>query len=204
MKGTSGRDSDDRIESRMDGPGEVTIWLERWSKGETAALDRLTPLVYEQLRKVALGLLRDERSDHTLQPTALVHEVFLRLVNLHKVALNDRVHFYTFAAKLMRRILIDHARSLQAVKRGLAWDRIPLNPELCWVGGAGEEGLDLSRAMDELESTDAQKARALELRYFLGCTVEETAGLLGVSGSTVDREVRFSLAWLHQRLGEAM
>jgi len=187
----------------MDGPGEVTLWLERWSKGEAAALDRLTPLVYEQLRKVAIGLLRNERSDHTLQPTALVHEVFLQLVNLQKITLNDRVHFYTFAARVMRRILIDHARKVNAAKRGLDWDRIPLNPELCWVGAAGEECLDLSRAIDELESTDVQKARALELRYFLGCTVEETAGLLGISGSTVDREVRFSLAWLHQRLGES-
>ncbi len=187
----------------MDGPGEVTIWLERWSKGEAAALDRLTPLVYEQLRKVAIGLLHEERSDHTLQPTALVHEVFLQLVNIHKVALNDRAHFYTFAAKLMRRILIDHARKVKAAKRGLDWDRIPLNPELCWVGSAGEESLDLSRAIDELEATDVQKARALELRFFLGCTVEETAGLLSISPSTVDRDVRFSLAWLHQRLGEA-
>jgi RNA polymerase sigma factor (TIGR02999 family) len=187
----------------MEGPGEVTIWLDRWSKGEPAALDQLAPLVYEQLRRVADGLLHNERSDHTLQPTALVHEVFLQLVNLHSVTLNDRVHFYTFAAKLMRRILIDHARRMKTAKRGLAWDRIPLNAELCWVGGAGEEGLDLSLAMDELEATDTQKARALELRYFLGCTVEETAGLLGISRSTVDRDLRFSLAWLHQRLAQA-
>ena len=187
----------------MEGPGEVTIWLDRWSKGEAAALDQLAPLVYEQLRQVADGLLHHERADHTLQPTALVHEVFLQLVNLHRINLNDRVHFYTFAAKLMRRILIDHARRLKTAKRGLAWTRIPLNAELCWVGGVDEEGLDLSRAMDELEATDWQKARALELRYFLGCTVEETAALLGISRSSVDRDVRFSLAWLHQRLAEA-
>jgi RNA polymerase sigma factor (TIGR02999 family) len=187
----------------MDGPGEVTVWLDRWSQGDAAALDQLAPLVYEQLRKVADGLLHNERSNHTLQPTALVHEVFLQLVGIHRVTLNDRVHFYTFAAKLMRRILIDHARRLKSAKRGLAWDRIPLNPELCWVGAPGEESLDLSLAMDELEATDAAKARALELRYFLGCTVEETAGLLGVSRSSVDRDVRFSLAWLHQRLAES-
>jgi RNA polymerase sigma factor (TIGR02999 family) len=185
----------------MEAPGEVTLWLDRWSQGEPAALDQLAPLVYDQLHKVADGLLHRERPEHTLQPTALVHEVFLQLVNLHRVNLNDRVHFYTFAAKLMRRILIDHARRLKAVKRGLAWDRIPLNAELCWVSPEGEETLDLSRALDELEATDAPKARAMELRYFLGCTVEETAALLGSSRSTVDRDVRFSLAWLHQRLG---
>lgn len=187
----------------MDAPGEVTVWLDRWSKGEAAALDQLAPLVYEQLHRVADGLLHNERSDHTLQPTALVHEVFLQLVNLHRVTLNDRAHFYTFAAKLMRRILIDHARRLKAAKRGLAWNRIPLNEELCWVGGVGEETLDISRAMDELEATDVQKARAVELRYFLGCTVEETAGILGTSRSTVDRDLRFSLAWLHQRMSAA-
>ncbi len=192
---------DDKI-GPVDGPGEVTVWLERWSKGEAEALDQLTPLVYDQLRRVADGLLHRERLDHTLQPTALIHEVFLRLVSLHRIALNDRVHFFTFAAKLMRRILIDHARRMKAAKRGLALDRVPLNAELCWVGPAGEEALDLSLALDELEATDVEKARALELRYFLGCTVEETAGLLGVSPSSVDRDVRFSLAWLHQRLGE--
>jgi RNA polymerase sigma factor (TIGR02999 family) len=187
----------------MDGPGEVTLWLERWSKGEAVALDQLTPLVYDQLRKVADGLLHNERPEHTLQPTALVHEVFLQLVNLHRVALNDRAHFFTFAAKLMRRILIDHARRLKAAKRGLALDRIPLNAELAWVGAREEETLDLSLALDELEALDVEKARSLELRYFLGCTVEETAGLLGVSPSSVDRDVRFSLAWLHERLGES-
>lgn len=187
----------------MDGPGEVTIWLERWSKGEPAALEQLTPLVYDQLRRVADGLLNKERFDHTLQPTALVNEVFLQLLNVHRVALNDRVHFYTFAAKLMRRILVDHARRLKAAKRGLDLDRIPLNAELCWVGPAEEDTLDLSLALDELEEADEEKARALELRYFLGCTVEETASLLAVSPSTIDRDVRFSLAWLHNRLCES-
>jgi RNA polymerase sigma factor (TIGR02999 family) len=187
----------------MDGPGEVTIWLDRWSKGETEALDRLAPLVYDQLRKVANGLLHNERSDHTLQPTALVNEVFLQLVNFHRISLGDRAHFFAFAAKLMRRILIDYARRLKTAKRGVALDRIPLNAELCWVSPSGENNLDLALALDELEATDSGKARAVEMRYFLGCTVEETAGLLGVSASTIDRDVRFSLAWLHERLGES-
>lgn len=190
----------------MDGganPGEITLWLERWAQGQPAALDRLAPLVYEQLRTIADGLIRGERSGHTLQPTALVHEAFQQLLNLHKVNLNDRVHFFTFAAKLMRRILIDHARRTKAEKRGGDFGRIPLNPELAWVGGMNEESLDLTTALEELESLDSTKARALELRYFLGCTVEETATLLGVSPSSIDRSIRFSLAWLHERLHPA-
>jgi RNA polymerase sigma factor (TIGR02999 family) len=183
-----------------DHPGDVTLWLDRWAKGEPAALDHLAPLVYDQLRRIADGLLHGERADHTLQPTALVHEVFGQLLNLNKVAMNDRAHFFTFASKLMRRILIDHARRLSAAKRGLALDRVPLNPELCWVGPRGEETLDLSLALEELEALDEERARAVELRYFLGCTVEETAGLLGVSPSSIDRSLRFSLAWLHERL----
>jgi RNA polymerase sigma factor (TIGR02999 family) len=187
----------------MDGvanSGDVTLWLERWGQGEPAALDELAPLVYDQLRAIADGLIRGERSDHTLQPTALVHEAYQQLLNLHKVSLNDRAHFFTFAAKLMRRILIDHARRTKAEKRGGEFGRVPLNPELAWVGAPNEASLDLSTALEELESLDRARARALELRYFLGCTVEETANLLGLSPSSVDRSIRFSLAWLHDRL----
>jgi RNA polymerase sigma factor (TIGR02999 family) len=181
-------------------PGDVTLWLERWGQGEPAALDQLAPLVYDQLRVIADGLLRGERSDHTRQQTALVHEAFQQLLNLHQVSLNDRGHFFTFAAKLMRRILIDHARRMKAEKRGGEFGRIPLNPELAWVGALNEESLDLSTALEELESLDQAKGRALELRYFLGCTVEETAALLSLSPSSIDRSIRFSLAWLHNRL----
>jgi RNA polymerase sigma factor (TIGR02999 family) len=184
-------------------PGEVTLWLARWGQGEPAALDQLAPLVYDQLRAIADGLLRGERSDHTLQATALVHEAFEQLLHIHKVSLNDRAHFYTFAAKLMRRILIDHARRMKADKRGGDFGRIPLNSELAWVGALHEETLDLSTALEELESLDGAKARALEMRYFLGCTVEETANLLGLSPSSIDRSIRFSLAWLHERLHPA-
>ncbi|HEV2444643.1 MAG TPA: sigma-70 family RNA polymerase sigma factor, partial [Candidatus Sulfopaludibacter sp.] len=110
------------------------------------------------------------------------------------------VHFYTFAARLMRRILIDHARRWRAEKRGMRLDRVPLNDELAWVDRRAEESLDLSTALEELESLDAQKAKVVELRYFLGCTVPEIAALLNVSPSTIDRALRFSLAWLHDRL----
>jgi RNA polymerase sigma factor (TIGR02999 family) len=185
---------DDRAES-----GEVTGWLEQWAQGEPAALDQLAPLVYDQLRRIADNLLRNEAPDHTLQPTALVSETFLRLIELHKVTLNDRSHFFAFAAKLMRRVLIDHARRAKAAKRSLP-GRLPLDSELGWTESINEQSLDLSTALEELEALDATGVRALELRYFLGCTGEETAALLGLSASTIDRSLRFSLAWLHSRL----
>jgi RNA polymerase sigma factor (TIGR02999 family) len=181
-------------------PGEVTGWLERWAGGEPAALDHLAPLVYDQLRQIAEGLLHNERADHTLQATALVHETFKQLLGVRKITLNDRAHFYTFAAKLMRRLLIDHARRWRAAKRGIDFTRVPLNPELAWVNPATEEVLDLSAALEELESLDAQRVRAVELHYFLGCTITETAALLNTSPSTIDRALRFSLAWLRARL----
>jgi RNA polymerase sigma factor (TIGR02999 family) len=179
--------------------GEVTAWLERWAQGEPAALDQLAPLVYDQLRAIAINLLSNERADHTLQPTALVNETFLKLLGLHKLSLNDRSHFFAFAAKLMRRVLIDHARRLKTEKRALP-EHLPLDSELGWTASTDEQSLDLSTALEEFEALDATKTRALELRYFLGCTVEETAALLGLSASTVDRNLRFSLAWLHSRL----
>jgi RNA polymerase sigma-70 factor, ECF subfamily len=179
--------------------GEVTVWLQQWAQGEPAALDHLAPLVFDQLRTIADNLLRNEARDHTLQPTALVSEAFLKLLEVHKVSLNDRSHFFAFAARLMRRILIDHARRLKAGKRSVA-GRLPLDSELAWTDSLDERSLDLSAALEELETLDAVAVRALELRYFLGCTGEETAALLGVSGSSIDRSLRFSLAWLHDRL----
>ena len=183
-----------------EGPGDVTALLRLWSEGEAAALDRMTPLVYDQLRAVAKGLLRSERPGHTLQATALVNEAFEKLLHVQRLNLNDRIHFFAFAAKLMRRILIDHARRMKTAKRGQLLARVPLNPEVGWVGPMEAENLDLAAALEELESLDAQKARAVELRYFLGCSINEIAELLETSPSTVDRNVRFSLAWLRQRL----
>lgn len=183
-----------------DGPGEITLLLDGWARGDSSAMDQLAPLVYDQLRNLADALLRNERPDHTLQGTALVNEMFQQFLKLRKVTLHDRSHFYTFAARLMRRLLVDHARQLNATKRGGALSRAPLNAELAWVSPPGETTLDLSAALEELQSLDEGKARAIELRYFLGCTVEESAMILAVSPSTIDRDIRFSLAWLHQRL----
>jgi len=183
-----------------EGRGDITRILDSWAQGDPAAVERLTPLVYDQLRELAGSLLRHERPDHTLQGTALVNEMFQQFMKLRQVTLNDRAHFYTFAAKLMRRLLVDYARQTKAVKRGAEFSRVPLNAELAWVSSQDESSIDLSAALEELHALDAGKARAVELRYFLGCTVDETAGILGVSPSTIDRDLRFSLAWLHERL----
>jgi RNA polymerase sigma factor (TIGR02999 family) len=183
--------------------GEITRLLDSWAHGDASAVDRLAPLVYDQLRHLAESLLRNERADHTLQGTALVNEMFQQFMKLRKVSLRDRSHFYTFSAKLMRRLLVDYARQTKAIKRGVSFKRVPLNAELAWITPQQENLLDLSAALDELYAMDEDKARAIELRYFLGCTVDETASILGVSSSSIERDIRFSLVWLHDRLHPA-
>jgi RNA polymerase sigma factor (TIGR02999 family) len=183
--------------------GEITLLLEDWSRGKAGAMDQLLPLVYDQLHRLAQSLLRNERADHTLECTALVNELFGQFLKQRRVNVKDRAHFYTFSAKLMRRLLIDHARQYRAGKRSGNLTRVPLEAELAWVAPLEESSIDLSRALDELEELSPKKAQAVELRYFLGCTVEEAADLLGVSPSTIDRDLRFSLAWLHERLHPA-
>jgi RNA polymerase sigma factor (TIGR02999 family) len=126
--------------------------------------------------------------------------VFLDLLRLHRLAINDRTHFFAFAAQLTRRVLVDSARKAKADKRGAGWTRIPLDAELAWLSNESAESLDLSAALNELAELDPKKTRAIELHYFLGCTVEETADVLDVSKSNVERSLRFSLAWLHGRL----
>ena len=180
--------------------GEITLLLGRWEQGEPGAVESLAPLVYDQLRAIAEALLRNERPEHTLQATAIVNEVFLDLLRLRRLAINDRAHFFTFAAQLTRRVLVDSARRAKAEKRGVGWTRIPLDAELVWLSNDSAESLDLSAALNELGKRDASKTRAVELHYFLGCTVEETADILQVSKSTVERSLRFSLAWLRGRL----
>jgi RNA polymerase sigma factor (TIGR02999 family) len=180
--------------------GEVTLLLRRWKDGEPGAFDALLPLVYNQLRAIADGYLRRERPDHTLQATALVNELYLKLVKQRQADWNDREHFLTFAARLMRMMLIDHARGIHRERRGANAVRVPLHEEMAWLDARGEEMLTLDAALSELEGHDAGKVRAIELRYFLGCTAEETAELLGISKATVDRELRFARNWLHARI----
>jgi len=184
--------------------GEITLLLAKWKGGDLSAFEELMPLVYPHLREVAAAYIRRERNPDVLQATALVHELYLRLLKQRKAAWDDRQHFYTFAAKVMRMILIDHARENQAQMRGGGFDRIPLSDDLTWVSIGSPELLDLNHALDELGVLDAYKVQLVELRYFLGCTAEETASLMQVSKATVDRDLRFTKSWLYRRIHPGM
>ena len=179
---------------------DLTALLRDASEGDQTALDRLMPLVYGELRKIAASYLRQERKDHTLQPTALVHEAYLRLTHQKDVAWQNRAHFFGIAAQMMRRILVDHARKRQAAKRDAsAWKVATAEVD----GGAesAPELLALDRALEELEKIDPQQAKIVELRFFGGLTVEETAEVAGISPRTVKREWRTAKAWLRREIG---
>ena len=180
--------------------GEITLLLAKWKDGEPSAFEELMPLVYSHLREVAASYIRRERNPDVLQATVLVHELYLRLLNQKKAAWEDRRHFYTFAAKVMRMILIDHARERQTQTRGGGFERVPLSDDLAWINIDSPELLDLNRALEALGTLDAQKVQLVELRYFLGCTAEETAALMQMSKSTVDRELKFIKSWLYRRI----
>ncbi len=182
---------------------DITILLEEWERGDKTALDRLAPLVYPQLREIAGAYLRRERGGHTLQATALVNELFLKLMTRREPHFEGRHHFYTLTAKLMRLALIDHARTAKAGKRGGATFPVPLHEEIPWVDAGGPQMVDLDRALDELAELDAEQAQMFELRFLIGHTVDETAELLGTSKSSVDRKVRLARAWLFRRLNVA-
>jgi len=180
--------------------GEITVLLAKWKDGEPSAFQELMPLVYPHLREVAAAYIRRERNPDLLQGTALVHELYMRLLNQKKGVGEDRSHFYAFAAKVMRMILIDHAREMQALMRGGNLDRVALNDDLAWINIDGPEILDLDRALNELAESDADKVQLVELRYFLGCTVDEITDLLNRSRSSVNRDLRFIRSWLYSRL----
>ena len=180
--------------------GEITLLLAKWRDGEPSAFEELMPLVYPHLREVAAAYVRRERNPGALQGTELVHELYLRLLSQKKAVGEDRGHFYAFAAKVMRMILIDHAREMQTLTRGGDLDRISLSDDLAWVNIDGPELLDLDRALDELGQSDAAKVQLVELRYFLGCTVEETADLMQRSRTSVNRDLKFVRSWLYSRL----
>ena len=180
---------------------EITRLLHRWQVGDREALGALASAAYDDLRAIAAGYLRRERSGHTLQATGLVNELYLRLAQIRSVQIEDRRHFYAFAAQLMRLILIDHARQARAGKRPGSHARVPLHDEIAWVDATSDEMLELDIALNELEAVAERKVRVLELRYFLGCTNEEAAQVLGVSRPTIDRDLEFAKAWLYRRLG---
>ena len=185
----------------MASPREVTALLGDWSRGERTALNQLLPLVYAELRRVAVRQLRKERADHTLQPTALVHEVFIRLVDQRRVDWQNRAHFFGVAANVMRRILVDHARRHRASKRGEGVSRVAID-EAKEVAASSEMSiLALDHALDRLETVDVELARIVELRAFGGLTIEEAAHVLGVSPSTAKRDWRTAKAWLNRELG---
>jgi RNA polymerase sigma factor (TIGR02999 family) len=179
---------------------EITQLLTEYGAGNREAVDRLLPLVYPELRRIAARYLRAERPEHTLQPTALVHEAYLKLVDQRDVTWQNRVHFYGVAAQLMRRLLVDYARAHGASKRGGDQVRVPLEEALVVPQ---EQALDLVRldeALERLAELDAQQSRVVELRYFGGLSIEETAEVLGVSPATVKRNWAMAKAWLHHEL----
>jgi RNA polymerase sigma factor (TIGR02999 family) len=180
--------------------GEITLLLAKWKDGEPSAFEQLLPLVYPHLREVAAAYIKRERNPGELQATALVDEVCMRLIGQRKADWQDRAHFYTFAAKVMRMILTDQARSNIARKRGGGAQHVPLNDQIPWIKIGSESLIDLNRALDELSAIDGYQVQLIELRYFLGCTAEETAELMGVSKATVDRDLKFVRSWLFRRV----
>jgi RNA polymerase sigma factor (TIGR02999 family) len=184
----------------MDNPEDITTLLVRWRDGKPGALDDVIVATYPRLRKLAESFLRRESPGHTIQATALVHEIYLLLLRQRKVEFEDRSHFYGAAAALMRAILRDWARAKGAMKRGEKPVRVPLSEDLSWVDADSAEFLDLDAALTELEQLDERKARLIELKTFLGCSTAEAAEQLGISKATADRDLRLAKAWLFQRL----
>ena len=179
-------------------PGEISQLLIAWKNGDGTALERLMPLVYDELHALASRHLRGERPDHTLQTTALIHEAYLRLVGAD-VAWEGRAHFLAVASKTMRRILVDHARRLGRAKRG-GQRPITLDEGLAAAPERGPDIVALDEALERLSALDERRARAVELHYFGGLTYDETAAVLGVSPATVDRELRLAKAWLYREM----
>ncbi len=180
---------------------DITELLDRWSRGDKDALSALVPLVYDELHKLAEHYLRQEAPGHTLQPTALVHEAYLRLSGLREIRLNNRTHFYGAAAGVMRRVLVDHARKRRAEKRGGGQRGVELDAALDTPVDLRLDLVVLDEALNELASFAPAKARVVELRYFGGLSVDETAELMGVSPATVKRHWTFARAWLLRALG---
>ena len=185
------------------GGDDITALLQRWKAGDREALERLAPKVYAELRRIAARALASERRDHTLQSTALVHEAFLKLVDQRSVDWQSRAHFFGLAAQLMRRILVDHARRVGRVKRGGDAPTVSLEAagdvaDAAWSASADVFLLDA--ALRKLEAFDATQGRIVELRFFGGLTIEETAGLLGVSAMTIKRDWAVAKAWLYREL----
>jgi RNA polymerase sigma factor (TIGR02999 family) len=186
----------------MQGDPPVTQLLNAWKEGDRSALDRLVPLVYAELQKMASAYLRREPQGQTLQPTALVHEAWLRLAGNTSPDFSNRTHFLGVAARLMRQILVDRARARGAVKRD-AGSRVPLEDEVAFTGRRAAVLVTLDHALLDLEAQDPEKARILELKFFGGMTAEDSAELLGITVHKVNRQMRLAQAWLRREMASA-
>lgn len=179
----------------MSAPGDITQLLHRWTDGDDQAMATLSPMIYEELHRIAQHAFRGERGAHTLQATAVVHEAFEKLLGA-EVSWENRGHFYALAARMMRRLLIDHATARSAGKRGSGQANLTLDENLLEADQADEQLLDLNEALTALGKTDERKLKLVELQYFAGLTFEEMALATGLSTSTLDRELRLARAWL--------
>ena len=201
----SGTRADRRADQSIQSPHDFTDLLRRWRNGDEGASDALMPLVYGELRRLARGYMRRERSGHTLQTTALINEAYIRLAGQHRIAWQSRAQFFGIAARLMRRILIDHARSRRYAKRGgPGLVVVPFEESLVFAPGRAPELLALDEALTRLAALDARKAAIVELRYFGGLTVEEAAQSLGVAPITAMRDWSFAKAWLRRELSDEL
>jgi RNA polymerase sigma factor (TIGR02999 family) len=181
---------------------QVTELLHRWEEGDRSALDQLMPQVYRELRRLAVHYLRQERRDHTLQPTALVHEAYLRLVDQRRANWKNRAQFFAVAAQSMRRILVDHARKRQAEKRRAAKDAVSLDEAITLPMARGLDLVALDESLERLAAFDAKKSQVVELRYFMGLSIEDTAETLAVSPATVKRDWAVAKAWLTRDMSQ--
>jgi RNA polymerase sigma-70 factor, ECF subfamily len=186
-------------EARPNAP-DLTELLTAWSGGDQGALERLMPLVYADLHRVAHRYMREERKDHSLQTTALVHEAYLRLVDVRRVRWQNRTHFFAVAAQAMRRILVDAARERNAQKRGADPSHVALDADALAAPDRGDDLVALDDVLTRFAALDPRKARVVELRYFGGLTVEETAEVIGMSAETVARDWKMAKLWLLREL----
>ena len=179
---------------------QVTQLLHRWQEGSPEALEALMPLVYNELKRLAGSYLRRERPDHTLQSAALVNEAYLRLVDQTQTRWQNKAHFYGIAAQMMRRILADHARGHNAAKRGAGMPELELDEAMAQAQSRSVDVLDLEEALQRLEKLDAQQGRIVELRFYSGLSIEDTANVLGISPATVKRDWAAARAWLFREV----
>jgi RNA polymerase sigma factor (TIGR02999 family) len=185
----------------LSSPSEITSLLREWSEGDSQALNRLIPLVYPELRRLAHQRLRREQGNRSLNTTGLVHDAYTKLIDVRRPRFHDRSHFLAMASRVMRRVLVDQARARRAAKRGGGAEAVELDEAICVSGPQADALAELDDALQRLEALDPRQGQIVEQRYFGGLSLDETAEALGVSLATVKRELRFAHAWLASELG---